>query len=698
MISQIMEVFFRLVYSLVVLDSFRKWALAFMLLRMVYKCATEQIDQMKRKDFMEQHYWILGIMALSVNWTLNDISLFWLYCSFLLVGYGIWELRFRRDGKRKIKTGNKTFFDFGLPTRGDIMRMFPESAIMGSQIMKDDARNMPKCTKAVYLMNDYGEFEPVGSCYRMGNTLVLAKHLVCNESSFYLKNRDGVSGMTRVNLYEAATPQFMTFLEDVAVVNANFNWADLGMSEAKIGSFSNGNVVTCYANSESEHSVGQVYVEKTNPSLLLYYGSTRPGFSGGVYMRGTEIVGLHLGGSGRDVNYGAPAALIKMLFEDRVRSYYAPESAKRESNFEESLYLINQLRKNAGTQWYGGETEDVLYAYDGSKYYRFNRDFLVKVDESEGDDAMQQYAAQAHKAKVAALKKYQRDEESDDEYSDASEDFKPRKRVVKFDDTDEDTESAEDDQEYDYFPEGKNSEDFVKHFAKLRIPETKLLDAMDIQDPVYRNFTPLVAPVVTATPLVREPQVNLNSYPGVPRTVELPRVVDELAEERTMKRSMYLNKEFELKTKRLMKAAEVQDLTMEMVATRNNPTLHSSLVEKFRKTQEELTLLNAELKAVSMLAEEYKKLTPEEAQAAKPAKNKKTANKRKARKAKAKAAAAPESSESPIPVIPEKRLPTSGRPQRASTSAGNGQSGTPTIPNVTTDNAKRGNARSRKGN
>lgn len=199
----------------------------------------------------------------------------------------------------------------------------PESMRAGSEIFQGAPGH--SCGIVIYRrLEEGGEvtYVPVGQAFRFQKWMILPTHVIGGEAAFFVKNARGMEGIRSSQALEIYT--------DTSVVELKpAEWSLIGAKSANIcAATDNGEMVKCSGlqmnGTLTTYSLGKVRNSEIFGELI-YEGSTQKGFSGGVYLKGKKVIGMHL--SGGPVNRGISLSYIKCLLEihELEETGHAPE-------------------------------------------------------------------------------------------------------------------------------------------------------------------------------------------------------------------------------------------------------------------------------------------------------------------------------------------------------------------------------------
>jgi len=260
-----------------------------------------------------------------------------------------------------------------------------ESPLSGSPILPIEADKLPHSMRPVIVENPaaVGSYLRVGNSIRVGDNLIVPYHVVCRSSEFYV-----VEPGTE-NYVVVQTKDAITVTADVVAFKLQpGSFSRIGMCEARPGFLNQQIIATAgsfVASGEPPatgyYSTGDLKADSAF-GVIQYYGSTRPGFSGGVYYSGKNTVyAVHLrrGPHGSGYNLGIALPYIMALLEC--------QAGKNEDTTE---WISTLARRNdpdlhwvqvddSGNGSYIFEYKGKYYAVDQEKY-----DTIYMEDEDNG--------------------------------------------------------------------------------------------------------------------------------------------------------------------------------------------------------------------------------------------------------------------------------------------------------------------------
>jgi len=469
------------------------------------------------------------------------------------------------------------------PFGSERRRMFPESMIAGSTIVNRPIVDKPSNAIIVHV-DIAGVWVAVGDALRIGNHLVTPYHLLQGQNKFMVYDRNGKQVF--FDLFNSeGEPQYRFMLTDLCAFQLSLaKLADLGLKDSRVGAASDGGLCTAFSACKQKSSYGKVNVDPKCPYILLYHGSTQPGFSGCGYYIGKILVGIHVCGGSSSFNYGFSASLIKKMLKPK------PEAAVMSTEVEylKKLYNSGKLKS-----WDLIDTDFVGY-YDGNKWQLANMSSFEEAfaDLPEWDEQLDSLLTEIDVMNDVGL--------TDPDYWQKTSKKRLRdRRLVRAPDY-----SDDDDDDEDLYFEG----DF---------------DALDVQRPVFKDkptldYSPDVTPDTrAATSTLAQGAVGVkgkseNLRRGLPPAVEPPRVQTSEAEIRVSERDLALKRVSDLALKRSTLAQEVTDNAMTLTNLSESHPVRETLMEDQKRLHRVLASLNKELREANMAAEKLKELTPSE--------------------------------------------------------------------------------------
>lgn len=239
--------------------------------------------------------------------------------------------------------------------------LMPESVREGSEFYAETV--LPPYMFALY-SEKQGKKIYVGSGYRTGNWIVMPWHVIKSiEGDALMKwstpRKDGT--------YEEHWYAFEADVNDGFQIGAdiiayNYKPEFVGLKSAKIGMVPGRVMVQCVSLLPNQNaSIGLLFPNREMGSgILQYEGSTRSGFSGGVYRVGDRVVGIHNGGGA--INYGYAATWIQARL---VR--------EESSDLEQIRAVLSRARKH-DVEWTSTGSPDEMELRIGGRYYILDYD------------------------------------------------------------------------------------------------------------------------------------------------------------------------------------------------------------------------------------------------------------------------------------------------------------------------------------
>lgn len=192
----------------------------------------------------------------------------------------------------------------------------PEALIQGSEI-RTVTSGLPPCMAKISIrVEQEGRvvYRAIGNCTRVGSAVFMPKHLTENGPVYIMSNNDvnlKADKNTRVE-YEEDTDMISCPDDDLLMLSlSEAELSVLGLKKPSIATVSVGlsQQATAYTRALSQSSSGLLR-GSTTFGVLCYTGSTTKGWSGGVYMTGTRLLGMHFFGN---PNKGYAAAYLDIL-------------------------------------------------------------------------------------------------------------------------------------------------------------------------------------------------------------------------------------------------------------------------------------------------------------------------------------------------------------------------------------------------
>nr|WQM60703.1 MAG: VP1 protein [Solemoviridae sp. 3] len=249
----------------------------------------------------------------------------------------------------------------------------PSSLVMESVRVSSEEHSQvkPKCQLLVGNING-GTFNIYGSAVRVWDSIVMPNHVLCDaavDGMVYVKGNQNITALEVDN--------FDLLDTDLAAIKCKDT--ELSRIGAPLASFDE------YLSDKGEWvAITGVLGKGTNGRLnhdptcfgkVIYSGTTMPGYSGGLYMAGNLIMGMHCWGGA--VNGGYSISYVKILvhrFEKKK-----PESTE---DFLKNLFENKRLKRADVKPRHGyGEVE---FRYNG-QYHMVDEDTWFKVTGTKMD-------------------------------------------------------------------------------------------------------------------------------------------------------------------------------------------------------------------------------------------------------------------------------------------------------------------------
>lgn len=260
-----------------------------------------------------------------------------------------------------------------------------ESLIPGSEIYPVEAARMPNCMRAVIVEDPAvpGTFLRAGNCIRIGDFLVLPLHVVARSNVFYVVTSGCES---HIELKSADVKELAVDVGFLPLEPSYFS--RIGMGAVKPGFLSQQIVVNAGSFVASGEPPADAYTSTGDLrkdsafGCIQYYGSTRPGFSGGLYYYGRQAFAMHLrrGPPGSGYNIGVAIPYLEALLE-----------IKRGTNETTAEWLIKLAARHDPELSYIEEDEDYyLFTYRG-KYIPVGREEYDQLYEDHEETGQFEY-------------------------------------------------------------------------------------------------------------------------------------------------------------------------------------------------------------------------------------------------------------------------------------------------------------------
>lgn len=233
------------------------------------------------------------------------------------------DLRKAKNDQFKTKTSlflNKMANVSIIEIENDPEQQQPESVVVGSEI-RFGHQTVP-CSYVVYqrtiepATNDI-VYKPVGMGTRFNEFAIFPNHVFGSQDVFYI-NTSKKDQMVAIR-----ASQVQTVAGDVSFVSLSLKeWSMIGVKSLDIQSVPSkpGIVGRCEGISQDGkglYSTGRFY-DSDIFGRVVYTGSTIKGFSGGLYLDGNKVIGMHLSG-GKTYNQGVSMSYIKTFLDDYAK-------------------------------------------------------------------------------------------------------------------------------------------------------------------------------------------------------------------------------------------------------------------------------------------------------------------------------------------------------------------------------------------
>lgn len=273
----------------------------------------------------------------------------------------------RRQHKLSAKTiGEKLVAAFATApvTTGDGSA---ESILPNSDILPGTDEQLPKCLSTVIVPDpsNSSTYLKVGNAVRIGDGVIIPQHVLAVHREAWL-----LRGEKYVKLDLSGRKHICPDIDFIPVPTGDLS--NLGCAIARSANVSDKTMATAWSTicsgmpySPSYYSIGEVANDST-VGLLQYTGSTRKGFSGGVYLLGNKVAGIHLrcGPSGSQHNVGVALAYVEAIIK---RQFVGQD----EDTAEWLLSLVKSKRAryvDSGSDYYVFETSGRYYTVDADDY------------------------------------------------------------------------------------------------------------------------------------------------------------------------------------------------------------------------------------------------------------------------------------------------------------------------------------------
>lgn len=276
----------------------------------------------------------------------------------------------------------------GLPEGG------PESVVQGSEIRRSDVKNQSSVILARRTMEgSQVVYTPVAQALRIRDVLFAPRHAFDDGPAYLLPNVEAnlnAGNYIEIQFSGEDTTRVMEVeANDVlAIVLTASELSVLGVAKAKVGQVPVGAKKECVAMARAIgcSSTGRVFND-VSFGVLKYDGSTRRGFSGGVYKEGTAILGMHLAGS---PNRGVAAAYLDRLAQTVLRQRDGEDSEdwfyeQMADLTEDALVRAGRLRRNPG------DPGEWIYQGNDGYYHYLSNDVVNNVGRRRREEYVDSY-------------------------------------------------------------------------------------------------------------------------------------------------------------------------------------------------------------------------------------------------------------------------------------------------------------------
>lgn len=208
-------------------------------------------------------------------------------------------------------------------------------------------------------------FDVFGSAIRIHNSMVVPTHVLqdaASEGYVYFK---GSTNVIRILLDE-----FEILDTDVSYRNlSDTQWSVLGAPTVKLFEKFNTTEIVSIVGVCGKGTVGKLIPDNTIFGRVTYLGTTKSGYSGAPYMKGTQVVGMHCWGGRENAGYSASYLKVKLDIVNKER----PEST------EDFLLKVfkNKRFDHRDVKNYGSE---VIVKYEG-QYHQIDYEEWQKVED-----------------------------------------------------------------------------------------------------------------------------------------------------------------------------------------------------------------------------------------------------------------------------------------------------------------------------
>jgi len=256
-----------------------------------------------------------------------------------------------------------------------------EATVPLGEIHPCPPNNLPKSMRLVVTVDplDSSRYLKVCNAVRIGDHLVLPAHAVSQVDHFFVVEGRGSKNYIRVET--SILTEITTDL--LAGKLAPDLFSRIGMAQVKLAEYSGPTMVTAYScvatrepPADGYSSVGMLYPD-AGFGYMQFGGSTRPGFSGGLYQTGTRSYAIHMrrGPPGAVYNLGLSLAYVQCLLE-------GVSDGEGESTEEYILNLAKRKDKRLSYQ----KEEDGGYIFRvGDRYLRVSADRYWELYQEDPD-------------------------------------------------------------------------------------------------------------------------------------------------------------------------------------------------------------------------------------------------------------------------------------------------------------------------
>ncbi|APG75905.1 hypothetical protein 1 [Hubei sobemo-like virus 16] len=247
-----------------------------------------------------------------------------------------------------------------------------ESTIPGSHIMEVDFKNrsLPKCQTVVYQETEDGEYHLLGNVVRIGDFLVMPRHIADVAKELYIAERENFD-----SVHQVKRDRWEDLATDLVYMRASADLlSTLQLSKASIGQLTTGIVASISTAAPSEdkllYSCGVARPSKDIFGLVEYKGSTRGGFSGAGLFVGTQLIGIHYQGT-PSVNFSYEASYVKAMLP-----------REEASDWETAQWLEDIISKKGKLKAMRDPSDPSDWlVYAGGKYHRIEGDVMSKYED-----------------------------------------------------------------------------------------------------------------------------------------------------------------------------------------------------------------------------------------------------------------------------------------------------------------------------